>query len=103
MNQSAMLLKKNGRKSAGKRSRHLNIRYFYITDLVKKGHLTIQFCPPDEMAADFFTKPLTGQAKARIRMMKAYEDYKQGMSIDDWNKLTTKEWGRKEAKTIRLQ
>ena len=66
-NQSAMLLEKNGRKSAGKRSRHLNIRYFYITDLVEKGHLTIQFCPTDEMVADFFTKPLTGQKFIEFR------------------------------------
>jgi hypothetical protein len=31
-NMSAMLLEKNGRASASKRSRHMNIRYFFIAD-----------------------------------------------------------------------
>ncbi len=40
-NQSAMLLEKNGRRSAGKRSRHLNIRFFFVTDQVEKGRISI--------------------------------------------------------------
>jgi hypothetical protein len=59
-NQSAMLLEKNGRKSAGKRSRHLNIRLFFITDQQEKGHITIEYCPTDNMIADYMTKPLHG-------------------------------------------
>ena len=31
-NQSAMLLERNGRQSAGQRSRHIHIRHFRITD-----------------------------------------------------------------------
>ena len=31
-NQSAMLLEKNGRKSSTKNTRHMDIRYFFITD-----------------------------------------------------------------------
>jgi hypothetical protein len=31
-NQSAILLEKNGRASSGKRTRHINIRYFFVTD-----------------------------------------------------------------------
>jgi hypothetical protein len=31
-NQSAILLEKNGTRSSGKRTRHLGIRYFFITD-----------------------------------------------------------------------
>ena len=37
-NQSAMLLENNGRASSGKRTRHVEIRYFFITDCVKRGH-----------------------------------------------------------------
>jgi hypothetical protein len=33
-NRSAILLEKNGRKSASKRYRHLNIRMFFVTDQV---------------------------------------------------------------------
>ena len=30
-NQSAILLEKNGRRSSGKKTRHIEIRYFFIT------------------------------------------------------------------------
>ena len=60
-NRSAILLEKNGRKSAGKRSRAINIRYFFVTDHVDKGNVTIEYCPTDQMIADFMTKPLQGQ------------------------------------------
>ena len=59
-NKSTILLEMNGRKSAGKRSRALNIRYFFITDQVEKGNLSIEYCPTGEMLGDFMTKPLQG-------------------------------------------
>ena len=55
-NQSAILLEKNGKKSSGERTRHLNIRFFMVTDQVEKGHLVIKYCPTDEMIGDFMTK-----------------------------------------------
>ena len=33
-NQSAMLLEKNGKRSSSKRTRHINIRYFFVTDRI---------------------------------------------------------------------
>ena len=60
-NQSAMLVEKNGRSSAGKRSRHLDIRYFFITDQVNQGNLEVRYCPTDVMTADYMAKPLHGQ------------------------------------------
>ncbi len=59
-NQSAILLEKNGKQSSGKRTRHMNIRYFFITDRVNKGEMTIGYCPASEMIGDHFTKPLQG-------------------------------------------
>jgi hypothetical protein len=53
-----MLLAKNGRASSGKRTRHINIRYFFIADRVKSGEASIEYCPTDEMLADYLTKPL---------------------------------------------
>ena len=44
-NRSAMLLEENGCKSAGKRSRHLNIRYFFVTDQKAKNNIQIEYCP----------------------------------------------------------
>ena len=40
-NKSAMLLEENGRRSAGKRSRAINIRYFWMTDQIKKGNVQV--------------------------------------------------------------
>ena len=34
-NKSAILLEKNGKRSSGKRTRALNIRYFFVTDQVE--------------------------------------------------------------------
>ena len=59
-NKSAMLLEVNGKKSAGKRSRALNIRYFFVTDQVEKGNLVVQYCPTNEIMEDYYTKPLQG-------------------------------------------
>jgi Reverse transcriptase (RNA-dependent DNA polymerase) len=61
-NESAILLEKNGQKSSTKRTRHIEIRYFFVTDNVKRGRLRIEYCPTGDMIADFFTKPLQGSA-----------------------------------------
>ncbi|CAJ1970191.1 unnamed protein product [Cylindrotheca closterium] len=49
-NKCSILLEKNGRdSSAGKQSRALNIRYFFMTDQVKKGNVTIEYCPTENL------------------------------------------------------
>jgi hypothetical protein len=68
-NQSAILLENNGKMSSCKRTRHLEIRYFFVTDNVAKTHLRIEYCPTDDMIADFFTKPLQGTKFRRFRAM----------------------------------
>ena len=66
-NTSAIQLEKNGRESAGKRSRHIDIRYFFIKDCIEKEKITVKFCPTDDMVADFFTKPLQGAKFTNFR------------------------------------
>ena len=60
-NQSAILLENNGAQSIGKGSRHVKIKYFFITDKVKSKELSIIYCPTKQMVDDFFTKPLQGE------------------------------------------
>ena len=60
-NQSAIHLETNGRASASKRSRHMNIRYFFVTNQVLKGLILIRYCPTDEMDSNYHTKPLQGR------------------------------------------
>ena len=57
-NKSAMLLEANGKASSGKRTKHINIRYFFVTDRIQKGDVELEWCPTAEMTGDFFTKPL---------------------------------------------
>jgi len=66
-NKSAILLEKNGRKSAGKRSRALNVRYFFLTDQVEKGDIKIEYCPTDDMIGDYMSKPLQGKKFIEFR------------------------------------
>ena len=66
-NRSAILLENNGRRSAGKRSRALNIRYFFVSDQVSKSRLMVEYCPTDEMTGDYMTKPLQGEKFFKFR------------------------------------
>jgi hypothetical protein len=40
-NTSTIQLEKNGKQSSTKRTRHINIRYFYVTSKVKNGDVRI--------------------------------------------------------------
>ncbi len=66
-NKSSILLEKNGKASSGKRTRHINIRYFFVTDRIAKGELSVEWCPTAEMIADFMTKPLQGAVFLKFR------------------------------------
>ena len=66
-NQSTMLLAKSGRQSSGQSTRHIEIRYYFVTDNVKRGKLNIEYCPTEEMIGDFFTKPLQGTLFRKFR------------------------------------
>jgi len=65
-NKSTILLAENGRQSSSRWTRHLNVRYFFVTDKIKKGEVKFAFCPTHEMLADFFTKPLQGTLFTRM-------------------------------------
>jgi len=59
-NMSSILLEKNGRQSSGKKTRHIEIRYFFITDNVRRKKASIEHCPTEEMVSDTHTKPTQG-------------------------------------------
>jgi hypothetical protein len=65
-NQSSILSEKNGRRSSSKRTRYINIRYFFVTARVKSNEVSIEYCPTGEMNADFYTKPLKGSPYRRF-------------------------------------
>ena len=106
-NQSAMLMEKNSRASSGKRTRHINIRYFFVTDRIANGELTVNYCPTKEMIADFFTKPLQGTP---FRMFRDWimnvtpnngnsQDYRSVLGIAEAEPWADAGWTKVAAKT----
>ena len=66
-NMSSMLLEHNGRQSSTKCTKHMDIRYFYVSDHIRNKTLSLKHCPTEEMLADYFTKPLQGALFIRLR------------------------------------
>jgi len=79
-NESAILMEKNGRLSVGKGSKHIDIRYFFITDRVEKNQIKVEHCPTEEMIADFFTKPLQGT------LFRKFRDLILGVNVKDFER-----------------
>ena len=40
------------------RSKHIEIRYHFIRELVENGDIKMEFCKSEQQLADMFTKPL---------------------------------------------
>jgi len=65
-NLSTIAMIKNGRPTSD-RSRHVNIRFFYIKDRVDSGEISVKYKPTADMIADILTKPLQGALFKRLR------------------------------------
>lgn len=65
-NMSTIKMVENGRGTA-ERSRHINIKFFFVSDRVEKGEIEIKYMPTNEMLADMFTKPLQGDQFRYLR------------------------------------
>ena len=66
-NQSAIRLEKNCKQSNSKRTMHINIRYYFITDRIMKQEASVEFFPNFDMIGDYFTKALQGYQFHRFR------------------------------------
>ena len=66
-NMSAILLENNGMASSSKRTKHIHVRYYFITDRIRAKELKVVYCPTEQMLADFFTKPLQGRLFYELR------------------------------------
>jgi len=53
--------------SSGKRIKHLDIRYFYVEDLIDRKVLKVSHCISEEMIANFFMNPIQGKRFKNIR------------------------------------
>jgi hypothetical protein len=55
-NQSAIAVTKNGIK--GERTKHVDIKYHFVTETVERGDVTLKWIPTGDQQADIFTKAL---------------------------------------------
>lgn len=65
-NKSTIHLANNGR-STSEKTRHIDVRYFWIKDRIDKGEVRIEYLPTAEMTADVLTKPITGALYQRLK------------------------------------
>ena len=62
-NTSAIQLEQNGQKSSSRRTKHIDVNFFYVTDRLKKKNISrVVYKPTGDMQSDYFTKALQGQA-----------------------------------------
>ena len=59
-NQSAKKLLKNGKESAGTRSHHIETRFYWSTDRLKRHDIEVEHCTTSLMLADFFYQAFAG-------------------------------------------
>jgi hypothetical protein len=64
-NQSTLALSKNGVKS--ERTKHVDVKYFFITETVESGQVKLQWVPTQQQQADMFTKALAAPVFEHLR------------------------------------
>ena len=57
-NQSNLKPMVNGKKSNTKQTKHVNVKYFFMHDVIKCGDMSVGYYPTGDMWADVLTKPL---------------------------------------------
>jgi hypothetical protein len=67
-NQSTIALAQKGFSTSDK-TRHINLRYFFIKDRVDSGEVFIVYEPTDTMLADMLTKPIVGARFYQLRTL----------------------------------
>ena len=66
-NKSAILMENNVKPSSSKRTKQINIIYFYIIDRILRGEILVEWCSTGEMTRDLLTKPNQGSIFRRFR------------------------------------
>lgn len=66
-NQSAMSVAKNPQHQG--RMKHLDIRFYWLRNKVKKRNIKLEYVPTAEMPADLLTKPLPAHGTQKFRAM----------------------------------
>lgn len=49
------------------RSKHIDVRYHFLRDLVREGKIELVHCSTDEQVSDIMTKPLKVETFMKLR------------------------------------
>ena len=60
-NKSEIRMLVNRKASCTSNSKHVMIKYFWCTDHIKKGKISVHYCPTEIMLADYMSKLLQGK------------------------------------------
>jgi hypothetical protein len=76
-NKSAELLMKNRRFLSGKRTKHIEAKFFFIKDRIDDSEIRVIHHLTEEMWADILPKPLQGKAsrEMQVKLMNCSIDY----------------------------
>jgi hypothetical protein len=66
-NESEIRMLVNGKASCTSNSKHVAIKYFWCTDRIKQGNISVRHCPTEKMVADYMSKPLQGKLFVTFR------------------------------------
>jgi len=82
-NQGCIALMHNDIKN--KRTKHIDIKYFWVREQVELGEITMVYCPTEDMLADIMTKPLTAKTfeelRSRLRIVDIEEVHEQSRRL----------------------
>ena len=67
-NDSTITMLNNG-ESTSSRTRHIDIKYFFAHDCIKRHEIVLKYKPTTEMIADILTKPLQGKQFRHLRRL----------------------------------
>jgi len=66
-NESEIRMLVHGKALCTSNSKHVAIKYFWCTDRIKKGDISVRHCPTEKMIADYMSKPLQGKLFVTFR------------------------------------
>ena len=72
-NQSTISLSNSLCSISNSRLKHVEIKFHYVKDIIKRNIVKLQYCPTNEMIGDVFTKGLARPA---------FEKFRKGMGVD---------------------
>lgn len=64
-NTSCLKILQNDKVSS--RTKHIDVKFYFIKDLIKKEKFICEYCPTDKMIADGLTKPLPASKMEELR------------------------------------